>query len=241
MKRCDLPAYPANLLATMSAYGRIPEDLPDDFDVSLEYALFLAADGDQRTLQIMRLRFQDNLYYTQIGAKLNVTNERIRQIVERTCEKLCQPKCMLYIQYGITNVVEVESRKARNLGFEQGYQQGYKNGWADGTAGRLSAEAPCASDELGALGTADGISIEELGLSARAFNCLWRGGIRTVGQLAKQRYRDLMSLRNFGELTRKEIVETMKKLGYPTDAMEPIQKGEVKNNVQASYHHRTFL
>lgn len=243
MKRCDLPAYPTNLLTAMSVYGRVPEELPDDFDASLEYALFLAADGDQRTLQIMRMRFQDNLYYTQIGAKLNVTNERIRQIAERTCAKLCQPKCMMYIQYGITNVIEMESRKARSLGSEQGYLQGYKNGYADGTANRISQEAPITPGELGALGTADTISIEELNLSTRAFNCLWRGGIRTIGKLSRQRYRDLMSLRNFGEGTLKEIVEVMKQIGYPTEAMEPTKnnKGELKNVLQNHHNRRTFL
>ena len=55
--------------------------------------------------------------------------------------------------------------------------------------------------------------VEQLNLSVRTMNCLRRGGIATVGELASKNERDLMSLRNFGQKSRQEIDDRLEALG----------------------------
>ena len=55
--------------------------------------------------------------------------------------------------------------------------------------------------------------VEQLNLSVRTMNCLRRGGIATVGELASKGERELMSLRNFGQKSKYEIKERLEELG----------------------------
>ncbi len=55
--------------------------------------------------------------------------------------------------------------------------------------------------------------VEQLDLSVRTLNCLRRDGIMTVGELVSKSEKELMSLRNFGEKSRREIVERLEGLG----------------------------
>jgi DNA-directed RNA polymerase subunit alpha len=57
------------------------------------------------------------------------------------------------------------------------------------------------------------MSVEQLNLSVRAMNCLRRSGINTVGELISTDINDLMSLRNFGQKSKKEIDEKLEALG----------------------------
>jgi DNA-directed RNA polymerase subunit alpha len=56
--------------------------------------------------------------------------------------------------------------------------------------------------------------IEELELSVRAYNCLKRANIYTVGDLLKKTERDLMDIKNFGKKSAEEVIERMRSLGY---------------------------
>lgn len=55
--------------------------------------------------------------------------------------------------------------------------------------------------------------VEQLNLSVRTMNCLRRGGIATVGELASKSEKDLMALRNFGQKSNREIKERLESLG----------------------------
>jgi DNA-directed RNA polymerase subunit alpha len=55
--------------------------------------------------------------------------------------------------------------------------------------------------------------VEQLDLSVRTLNCLRRGGIATVGELISTDEKELMSLRNFGQKSRLELVERLNTLG----------------------------
>ena len=50
---------------------------------------------------------------------------------------------------------------------------------------------------------------EQLNLSVRTMNCLRRGGIATVGELIGKTEKDLLALRNFGQKSKREIVERL--------------------------------
>lgn len=56
------------------------------------------------------------------------------------------------------------------------------------------------------------MTIEELELSGRAYNCLKNAGINYVGQLVQKTETDLLKLRSFGKKSLDEIVEKLSKL-----------------------------
>lgn len=55
--------------------------------------------------------------------------------------------------------------------------------------------------------------VERLNLSVRTMNCLRRSGIATVGELISKDERELLTLRNFGQKSKRELEERLKALG----------------------------
>ena len=73
--------------------------------------------------------------------------------------------------------------------------------------------------------------VEQLNLSVRTMNCLRRGGIATVGELASKEEKELMSLRNFGQKSNREIKERLESLGLSLASTEP-EDGEEEEVVE---------
>ena len=57
------------------------------------------------------------------------------------------------------------------------------------------------------------ITIEELNLSVRSYNCLKREGINTVGDLVQRSEAELMDIRNFGQKSIDEVKGKLDELG----------------------------
>ena len=57
------------------------------------------------------------------------------------------------------------------------------------------------------------LPVSELDLSVRAMNCLESEGIKTIGELVRQKEDDLVRLRNFGRVTLKEIEKKLEERG----------------------------
>ncbi len=58
-----------------------------------------------------------------------------------------------------------------------------------------------------------GMTIEELDLSVRSFNCLKRAGINTVGELMEKSEEDMMKVRNLGRKSLEEVQHKLASLG----------------------------
>ena len=58
------------------------------------------------------------------------------------------------------------------------------------------------------------MTIEELDLSVRSFNCLKRAGINTVEDLIGKSEDDMMKVRNLGRKSLDEVVAKLASLGY---------------------------
>lgn len=58
------------------------------------------------------------------------------------------------------------------------------------------------------------MTIEELDLSVRSFNCLKRAGINTVGDIINKSEDDMMKVRNLGRKSLEEVVWKMASLGF---------------------------
>jgi DNA-directed RNA polymerase subunit alpha len=57
------------------------------------------------------------------------------------------------------------------------------------------------------------MTVEELDLSVRSYNCLKRAGINTVDELVRKTEEDLMKVRNLGKKSLAEITEKLVELG----------------------------
>ena len=57
------------------------------------------------------------------------------------------------------------------------------------------------------------MTIEDLDLSVRSFNCLKRAGINTVEELTSKTTEDMMKVRNLGRKSLDEVLNKLKELG----------------------------
>ena len=64
------------------------------------------------------------------------------------------------------------------------------------------------------------MTIEELDLSVRAFNCLKRAGINTVAELVQRNQEDMMKVRNLGKKSLEEVEQKLIALGLSLKASE---------------------
>lgn len=58
------------------------------------------------------------------------------------------------------------------------------------------------------------MTIEELDLSVRSYNCLKRAGINTVQELVQKTQEDMMKVRNLGRKSLEEVEQKLKALGF---------------------------
>ena len=58
------------------------------------------------------------------------------------------------------------------------------------------------------------MTIEELDLSVRSFNCLKRAGINTVEDLINKTEDDMMKVRNLGRKSLEEVIYKLNSLGF---------------------------
>ena len=64
------------------------------------------------------------------------------------------------------------------------------------------------------------MTIEELDLSVRSYNCLKRAGIQTVQELASKTEDDMIKVRNLGKKSLKEVKEKLNELGLGFKPMD---------------------
>lgn len=68
------------------------------------------------------------------------------------------------------------------------------------------------------------MTIDELELSVRSFNCLKRAGINTVAELCSKTPEEMMKVRNLGRKSLEEVVEKLKELGLGFNTGESADK-----------------
>jgi DNA-directed RNA polymerase subunit alpha len=64
------------------------------------------------------------------------------------------------------------------------------------------------------------LTIEELDLSVRSYNCLKRAGINTVQELTERSMDDMMKVRNLGKKSLEEVEQKLDALGLSLKLIE---------------------
>ena len=156
---------------------------PADFDGSLEYVLNSLTERERRVLDF---RYKDGLTFEAIGKRECVTRERIRQIHAKSLRKLRHPDRLNYLKYGVSGVIARKTESVRE-------------------AALASLPKPDIKPE--------DITLEELELSVRSYNCLKRAGMNTLRELSEMTFDELCHVRNLGKHSVDEICAVLTKHG----------------------------
>jgi DNA-binding CsgD family transcriptional regulator len=220
--------WPLNLLKELQEfYGCYPDgkpaldengnpiifvnELPPDFNGTLDYVLWSLT---ARERDVLLMRYKQGLRLEDVGKHYGVTRERVRQIEAKAIRKLRHPTRMKMLCYGLRKVEQqhlaalgAELDEDRNKIYAEGYAEGYKAGQDDATAGKDNTPLTLSQAE------AAQITLAELDLSVRSYNCLFRAGVRTAEDIAQMTLPELQKIRNLGRRSCEEIVGRLESVG----------------------------
>lgn len=162
-------------------------------------------DGQPRTLE-------------SVADEFNVTIERIRQIEQKALRKLRRRKCReqlprIFKPEAVLEEVNEIKRRIRELHRDPVFQREAELKDALYKFNQLPFVLPENIEDIE--DQAEYASdISELNLSVRAYNCLWRSGIFTVGDLCKLSEAELYEVRNLGVKAAEEVKAKLAKKAY---------------------------
>lgn len=142
----------------------------------------------------------DSIYTPVLKVNYTVDNTRVGQITD-------YDKLTLSVwTYGVINAQEAVSLAANIL-------TSHLNLFVDLSDRGYSAEIMVEKDDKGKEKVLE-MTIEELDLSVRSFNCLKRAGINTVEDLINKSEEDMMKVRNLGRKSLEEVIYKLSTLGF---------------------------
>lgn len=159
--------------------------------------------------------YRDGQTTKQIAEEFKLSVSRIGQIIHKAWRELRRPSRLYKIQHGIEAYCKMKADEAYKKGLSEGHENGYVEGYK--AACELST-----ADAQKALEAAPDITLEDLDLSVRAYNCLKRGGFSTLKQLANADPERVARVRNLGKKSYEEVIETLKKYNIDTKGYETV-------------------
>ena len=139
----------------------------------------------ERERRILDFRYKDGLTFEEIGKRECVTRERVRQIHAKSLRKLRHPERLYYLKYGVSGAIARKAESARE-------------------AALASLPKPDKPED---------ITLEELELSVRSYNCLKRAGMNTLHDVAEMTFDELCNVRNLGKRSIDEICAALTNYG----------------------------
>ena len=183
--------------------------MPQDFLASLEYVLMTGM--TEREATAIQCRYQYRETYVQIGQKLGVQQERVRQILIKCIHKLRHPSCARLLRYGIAAYICQFGDKCKEMAYEEGYQKGLKNAGGDGREKEPVCN-PYGANQRVPVSSVERIAIEDLDLSVRTYNGLKRANLNTLGDVMKKSKQEILRIQNLGKGSLRELEEKLSSL-----------------------------
>lgn len=216
-KTYDDVGYPFNLIDAIYCDEIVWVD-DEDHMAGLEHALLTLSEREQKVLEE---RFQDFKTLEEVGRDFNVTRERIRQMEAKALRKLRHPSRRNFIMHGYFGGAELKEIKSkaeelnkREKSIEE--RERKLNEMLDKYKPKFDALHITVESPLEEVKEAfvNSMSIEEMDLSVRSFNCLRRANIRTVLDLIAYCENDgnelkLLRVRNLGRKSLREVLERL--------------------------------
>lgn len=195
--------FPHNLLSAIVGQTSLvpPETMSSDRLSGLQYALSTLDDREQ---EVILQRFRDHRSRSEIGLDFGISPERIRQIENKTIRKLREPSRWNYIKLGVAGYMQKRTKDFYSQGYNAGYKSGYETGVHDEQNGVKLAYQDSKLLNL---------TIENMNLSIRSFNCLKRVNCERIGDVARLRDEEISTMRNLGKKSADEIARKLNELG----------------------------
>ena len=176
--------WPNNLY--YEVFGQDDVSIPDNAEEAIAYVLNKLR---RREREIMLSRYKEYKTLVVIGLEHDISSSRAGQLQQKAVRFMRHPSRARYLlnlngELEKDRAVEVENQQLR---------------------AKMRAEQRLRAKEL--------ITIEELDLSVRSFNCLHLAKIRTLADLSKLTLTELGEIRNLGQRSCKEILAVCEECG----------------------------
>lgn len=195
---------------------RVPDISIKELVGSIEYVLAVSSISE-RDRGIIHERYQRLQPYREIANNYGLSESRARMIVQDSLRKLRHPKYKGLLAMGVAAYTrqryeiavdkKVESLVEERLRTQRMEDFRY---WCK----RYTIPEAEIPDIITPPTVPYDAGIEELDLSLRAFNCLAKNNIATVGQLLTLDKESLMQIKNLGKTTYWDIIRCLEKCGY---------------------------
>ena len=214
------PAWPYNLFEAVLR-DKIYEPLTDDQLEALDYILDKI---DPREKDCILKYYKEEMSYREIGKAYNLSGSRIQQIVQDGIRRCARYENIGFLKYGKKGYEyrrEINKLESKERYYTSALKQvKEKEEEYERTLERLRRIEHKIEEMRGRkvepfnpLQYDPDMSIADLELSVRSYNCLKRAGIATLGELANKTYEDVAKIRNLGPGSFEEIVDKLMEMG----------------------------
>lgn len=202
--------WPYNFLCYMLSHKEIPEDLPDDIEISVDYLMHILRKHDQQQFEIVSLRFVNKMPYVDIAKKLSINYPMCRKKYEQAIDFLLKPNQFRIIIYGITKAWEIDIKRAVYTCYAD----------IDETIQAINAEKESKEKQEAFDREIDNrYSIWDLNLSTHTLNFLRRSNI-TFSQLLHMDRKQFLNIRGIGVASLNEVVRELERLGFNVNKLK---------------------
>lgn len=194
--------YPRNLLNKINANDAemIMTNYSSDLRAGLKHAISLIGVKEG---EVIKLRYMEGKSYKEIQEILQCVDKTVLLLEKRAIDRLREPSTYNYIKYGICGYVQKILIEEYKKGFESGYAKGYEDAESDTRNGFTRTERDISIMSL---------PLEILQLEVRAFNCLYYGGCRTVGDCIRMDEYHIRKMKNLGKKSANAIARALRRL-----------------------------
>lgn len=208
----ELPRYMPTVAETIysNVFG-VPVDevagmMPDDAEESLDSVL---GTFSERTADIVRRRACGETIES-IGNSYGVSRERIRQIEAKAYRMMRHPSRQVVLKLGLHDKGQAEAEiAAERAALVEQYKE--KLRYLD--SAYVKAKNALEKETIKKMPALEDVSLADMDLSVRSFNCLRRAGIRTVADFVGYDYDKLAAIRNLGRKSVNEIIRRLEDYG----------------------------
>lgn len=190
---------------------------------ALEIAMVLANLSD-READVLRYRYQKNKTYEELTEVFGVGRERIRQIEHKALRRMRRQTVAKLLRMGVSAWMdELIEESAERIAEERIPKQVHqilteRLAWAEEKQNEKEAEllrlARDGEMEDPKVILAENITVEEMELSVRSYNCIKRAGMKTAADIIAKTYEEMSEVRNLGRKSLEEIILKLKELGF---------------------------
>lgn len=178
--------------------------------VSVENLLVEIAKLGDKDQNLLEMRFREGLTYRECAERVGVSHSRVRTLIDKSINRLRHPERMKnFLTVPYADYIEKEKKLKAVLSENNALKQELSGVCQE----KKSMEILEKREKEAKREKVMNMPLEEMGLSTRTFNCLYRANKRTLKDLTEMTEHDYRKVRNLGNKCIQEIVWTLKKYG----------------------------